>query len=91
MANPTGSVAFDKASYAPGETMTATVSYADADNRTGSGAFDLTDGQGNVTHLVGTFTIADPVGVTPAAGNDRTWAKVASSDTGASVKFTATA
>lgn len=91
MASPTGSVAYDKASYAPGEKMTATVSYSDADSKTGSATFDLTDSQGNLTPVSATFTIADPVGSKANAANDRTWTKVAGSDTGASVKFTATA
>lgn len=90
MASPTGSIAYDKASYKPGDTMTATVSYSDPDSKIATESFDLADTQGNKTTLTGTFTIADPVTVTP--GNvARTWTKVAGSDTGASVKFTATA
>jgi hypothetical protein len=91
MANPTGSVSYDKSSYHPGETMTATVSYADADSKTGVAAFDLTDAAGHVTPAQATFTVSDPVDVTPKPSNDRTWVEVAGSDTGASVKFTATA
>lgn len=91
MTAPTGSVTFDKSSYKPGETMTATVSYVDADTKSGTATFNLTDSQGNTTPATATFNVADPVSVAAASGNDRTWTKVAGSDTGASVKFTATA
>ena len=91
MASPTGSVSYDKSSYKPGDVMTATISYSDPDSKTGSGGFDLTDSQGNTTPIFGTFTISDPVTVKAQAANDRVWVKVAGSDTGASVKFTATA
>lgn len=90
MAAPTGSVAYDKASYAPGEKITATVSYSDPDTKVWAEAFDLTDTQGNVTRASASFSVADPVNSAPA-NLARTWAKVAGSDTGASVKFTTTA
>lgn len=91
MTAPTGSVTFDKTSYAPGETITATVSYQDADTKTGTAKFDLTDSQGNKTPATATFSVADPVSVASDPTNDRAWTKLANSDNGSSVKFTATA
>ena len=90
MAAPTGSVSYDKASYKPGEIITATVSYVDPDSKSWSETFNLTDSQGNLTPASATFVVSDPVSAAPA-NLARTWTKVAGSDTGASVKFTATA
>lgn len=91
MASPTGSITFNKTAYKPGEVMTATVAYADADTSSGTGRFTLTDSGGNVTLLTAAFVVSDPVTVTVTAGNDRTWTKVVNSDTGSTVQFTATA
>lgn len=91
MATPTGTVTFDKTVYAPGDTITATVSYSDADSMTGTGEFILRDAAGNSKVLTGTFSIKDTVTVTPALANSRAWTPVAGSDTGSLIKFTALA
>lgn len=91
MTSPTGTVSFNKTSYAPGEIMTATVNFTDADSKSGTATFNLTDTQGNVTPASATFVVSDPVTVAPASGNDRTWILVAGSLTASQAKFTATA
>jgi hypothetical protein len=85
MANPTLTVTYNKAVYAPGETITATVAYADPDTKTVS---DVWQAVNPTTGELATFTITknvvDPVNIVAPAG----YTKVAGSDTGAQVKFT---
>jgi hypothetical protein len=47
MANPTLSVTYNKAVYAPGETITATVAYADPDTKTVSDVWQATNANGD--------------------------------------------
>jgi hypothetical protein len=90
MPAPTGSVTFDKASYRPGERITATVVRSDADSRTYTFDTTATDAAGNTGHITGTFVVSDPVTVgQPTDDGNRTW--TAGPDDGATATFTATA
>lgn len=88
-------ITFDQPSYAPGATITATVTYT-------AGASDTqltftgvaTDpNTGTSGQMEGTFTVqaSDPTTVTVSDSGNRTWTQVPGSDTGTQVQFTATA
>jgi hypothetical protein len=94
MAAPSiSSITFDKATYSPGDTITATVDYTAGTSNvtqtfTGT-ATDSTTGQtGNLT-VDFVVTENDATTVTVSDSGTRTWTKI--SDTGSIAKFTATA
>ena len=93
MANPTLSASLDKSSYAPGETMTLTVTYTDADNwsRVDTITVTGTDQAGNpATVTLNTLvTSQDPVSVDVADSSGRSWTK--QSDSNGVAVFTASA
>jgi hypothetical protein len=87
MATPTLSVAYDKATYAPGAQITATVTYSDPDTKTTSEVWQATNANGEQATITVDRHVVDAVTIVPPAG----FTQVPGSDTGASVKFTATA
>lgn len=90
MANPTVSAALNKSSFAPGETMTLTVSYGDADNDTLQVTVVVTDSQGHTSSpVVVNANINDPVTVSVTDDGGRTWTK--QSDNGAVAVYQAVA
>ena len=88
MANPTVTASLNKSAYAIGEQMSLTVTYGDADQKTGTITVKVTDAEGNVSSPVTVSYLVDPltIAVTDAG---KTWTKV--SDTGSVAVFTATA
>jgi hypothetical protein len=88
MAAPTVTASLNKTAYAIGETMTLTVTYSDADRKTGTVSVVVTDAEGNQSAPVVSTYVIDPltIAVTDAG---RTWTKA--SDSGAVAVFTATA
>lgn len=89
MAAPTVSVVLDKASYAIGAKITATVTYSDPDAKTVTLSGTATDAEGNASPFTGSFAISDPVTLAVSDDGKRVWTKV--SDTGGVAVFTATA
>lgn len=91
MANtaPTCTISLDKASYAPGATITATVSYADADTRTTPLTVTVTDAAGATGTATVSLIIKDTDVPTVSDGTSRVYTKV--SDNGSIAVFTATA
>ncbi len=90
MATPTLTASLDKATYAPGAKMTLTVSYADADNDTGSITVVVTDAAGNKSDPVTVpYSVADPVTLSVTDDSGHTFTKV--SDAGGVAVYTATA
>lgn len=90
MATPTVSASLDKPSYAPGDKMTLTVSYADADNDAGTVTVIVTDAEGNKSDPVtAAYNIADTETLAVTDDGGRTFKKV--SDNGSVAVYTATA
>lgn len=89
MAAPTVTVSLDKPTYAPGEKMTLTVNYADADTKAITLTVVATDSAGNTSAPTTVTAVIDPVGLTVTSSPVRAWTKV--SDTGSVAVFTATA
>lgn len=88
MAVPTVSASLNKTSFAPGDTMTLTVTYADADRKLGSVSIVVTDSSGN-TSSPATVAYSIDQGTVAVTDSGRTWAK--QSDTGTVAVFTSTA
>jgi hypothetical protein len=88
MATPTVSASLNKATYVPGEVMTLTVTYGDADTKSVSVTITVKDSAGNTSAPATVTAVIDPltITVTDAA---RTWTKT--SDNGSVATFTATA
>ena len=82
MANPIiSSASLSKAIYAPGETMTLTVTYSDPDNQAVTVTTTLTDSDGNTSAPVtSTAVIKDSVSVAVVEAG-KTWAKVSDNGT----------
>jgi hypothetical protein len=74
MATPTVTAVLDKSSYAVGETMTLTVTAADADQKTGSISVVVTDAEGNSSAPASAPYLIDPLTVTVTDPN-KTWTK----------------
>lgn len=93
MAPSITSISFDKTSYTPGQTVTATVTYVPGTapksfTFTGTVTDTATNAQGTAT---GTFSVNEPDATTVSAtdSGNRTWTKA--SDTGSVATFTAVA
>lgn len=91
MANsaPTLTGALDKASYAPGDTITATLTYGDPDSQTQTLTWTATDGSGATQTLALSLVVKDPVALKVTDPSGRVWTKV--SDNGVIAVFTAKA
>lgn len=90
MSAPTLHASLDRATYAPGDLMTLTVTYGDPDNTDGTVTVIVTDKAGGTSEpAVVAYTIADQVTLEVADTGSRTFAKV--SDNGTVAVFTATA
>lgn len=87
MAAPLLNVSYDKASYAPGAPVVATVDYSDPDTKTTSDVWKATNANGEQATITVSRNVVDPVTIVPPAG----FTMVPNSDTGAQVKFSGTA
>lgn len=87
------SITFDKASYAPGDTITATVDYtggtSDVTQTFTGTATDSTTKETGTLQVTFTVTEPDQTTISVADSGGRVWTKI--SDTGSIAKFTATA
>lgn len=89
MANPVvTSVQYDKATYAVGETMTATMTYSDADTRVITGTGKVVDASGN-QGTMSTTVLLDPSTTSFTDNEGRVYTK--QTDNGSIAVFTATA
>lgn len=79
---PTASGSLNKgAVFAPGDTMTLTITYADADTKTGAVTFEVSDAEGGTSGKIPVpYSIKDPEQLT-ATDPDRAW--TLASDNGA--------
>lgn len=91
MATPTISGSVDKpAGYPVGSLMTATVTYGDADAKSGTVTFVVTDDEGHAsTPAVIPYVITDGLTLTYTDSLGKTWTKV--SDNGSVAVFTSPA
>lgn len=90
MASPTVSVSLNKASFAPGEQILATITYGDVDNKSFQVTVTVTDQSGNVSApATVAAVISDATTITVADDGNRVWTKV--SDTGSVAVFRAVA
>lgn len=89
MAAPTVTVALDAAVYAPGDDMTLTVTYDDADSRPVTVTVVVTDAQGNSSAPARVTAVIHPLTLTVTDDSDRTWTKL--SDNGAVADYRAVA
>lgn len=89
MATPTLSASLNKTSFAPGDVMMLTISYADADTDAGTVSVVVTDAAGHAsTPVVLPYSINDPQTLT-VTDPERTWVKV--SDNGSVAVYRCTA
>lgn len=90
MANPTLTGSLDHGGqYPTGATMTATLTYGDPDQKTGTVTFTITDAEGNRSAELSLPYLIDPLAITFTDTLGKTWAKV--SDSGSVAVFTSTA
>ncbi|KKJ98518.1 hypothetical protein [Micromonospora sp. HK10] len=89
MAAPTVTASLNAATYAPGDQMTLTVSYADPDTRALTVTVVVTDAQGNSSAPVRATAVIDPLAITVSDDAGRTWTKL--SDTGSVAVYRAVA
>lgn len=89
MAAPEVTASLDKSAYVTGETMTLTVSYRDADQRTATQTITVED-TGGADVVITTTAVINPQNLTVTVTDaERTFSKV--SDTGAVAVYTAVA
>lgn len=88
MAAPTVSASLNKSAYAPGETMTLTVTYGDPDTKAGKVALQIIDESGSKSPLIEVPYVVDPLTV-QITDTGRVWTKV--SDSGSVAVYTSTA
>lgn len=89
MANPTIGGSLNNTSYAVGATMTATITYGDTDQKSGTVTFKITDAEGNVSANLVLPYLIDPLTVSYVDSLGKVWTKI--SDSGSVAVFTATA
>lgn len=88
MAAPTVTASLNKATYAPGEVMTLTVTYGDPDRQALTITITVTDST-SATGTATTQAVIDPGTVTVTSSPAKTWTKL--SDSGSVAVFSATA
>ena len=89
MASPTVAASLSKATYQPGEVMTLTVTYGDADTKAMTVSVVVTDSQGNASAPVNVSAVIDPLAIAVTDSSGRTWSRV--SDSGSVAVYQATA
>ncbi len=86
---PTVTALLDKATYAPGDPVTLTVTYGDADNTSSSVTVTVTDAEGNTGTAQVVLSVVDAVSLAVSDDGGRAWVKIA--DNGSVASFTTTA
>ncbi|NJP32888.1 hypothetical protein [Micromonospora thermarum] len=76
MAAPTVTAALNAAVYSPGDQMTLTVTYGDADTRPVTVTVVVTDAQGNSSAPARVTAVIDPLTVTVTDDSGRIWTKL---------------
>ncbi len=89
MAAPTATASLNAAVYAPGDPMTLTVTYGDADTRPVTVTVVVTDAQGNSSAPARVTAVIDPLTLTVTDDSGRTWTRL--SDNGAVAVYRAVA
>ncbi|MFI7607885.1 hypothetical protein ACIBTV_22465 [Micromonospora sp. NPDC049366] len=89
MAAPTVTASLNAASYSPGDPMTLTVTYGDADTRPLTVTIVVTDAQGNSSAPVRVAAVIDPLTLTVTDDSGRDWTRL--SDTGTVAVYRAVA
>ena len=89
MASPTVAASLSKATYQPGEVMTLTVTYGDADTKAMTVSVVVTDSQGNASAPTTVTAVIDPLVTTVTDSANRTWTRV--SDSGSVAVYQAAA
>lgn len=89
MAAPTVTAALDATTYEPGQQMTLTATYGDADTQPMSVTVVVTDARGSSSAPVRVTAVIDPLTLTVADDSGRAWTRV--SDDGAVAVYRAVA
>ncbi len=89
MAAPTATASLNAPTYSPGDQMTLTVTYGDADTRPVTVTIVVTDAQGNSSAPVKVTAVIDPLTIAVTDDSGRTWTKV--SDNGSVAVYRAVA
>ncbi|SCL17014.1 hypothetical protein GA0070616_1180 [Micromonospora nigra] len=89
MAAPTVTAALDAAIYEPGQPMTLTALYGDADTQPMSVTLVVTDVHGSSSAPVQVTAVIDPLTLTVTDDSGRTWTRI--SDNGAVAVYRAVA
>ncbi|WP_433386875.1 hypothetical protein [Micromonospora sp. KLBMP9576] len=76
MAAPTVTASLNASTYSPGDQMTMTITYGDADTKPVTVTIVVTDAQGNSSAPVKVTAVIDPLTVTVADDSGRTWNRV---------------
>ncbi|MER5338474.1 hypothetical protein [Micromonospora sp. NPDC002717] len=89
MAAPTATASLNASTYSPGDQMTLTVTYGDADTKPVTVTIVVTDAQGNSSAPVKVTAVVDPLTVTVTDDSGRTWTRL--SDNGSVAVYRAVA
>ncbi|MGK5674391.1 hypothetical protein ACSNOB_16290 [Micromonospora sp. URMC 106] len=89
MAAPTATASLNASTYSPGDQMTLTVTYGDADTKPVTVTIVVTDAQGNSSAPVKVTAVIDPLTVTVTDSSGRTWTRL--SDNGSVAVYRAVA
>lgn len=90
MANPTVTARLNKTVFAPGETITLIVDYADTDSASFAVTVVATDAAGNTSEATVSGSVADAVTLSVSDSAGRTWTKTVDNGSSEAV-FTAIA
>jgi hypothetical protein len=89
MAAPTATASLNATTYEPGQQMTLTVTYGDADTQPVTVTVVVTDSRGNSSAPVKVTAVIDPLTVTVVDDSGRAWTRV--SDNGSVAVYRAVA
>ncbi|MER7892422.1 hypothetical protein AB0C04_06930 [Micromonospora sp. NPDC048909] len=89
MAAPSATASLNASTYSPGDQMTLTVTYSDADTKPLTVTIVVTDAQGNSSAPVRVAAVIDPLTVTVTDDSGRTWTRL--SDSGSVAVYRAVA